>query len=60
MRGWSLPLLLAALLAASGCVTIHPTPTRPAKVSPAAGAAGHKQPAVWPVTCTHSRHKSNT
>ncbi|MFD6967697.1 hypothetical protein [Streptomyces sp. NPDC059949] len=37
MRRWSLPLLLllAALLAASGCVTVHPAPTRPAGASPA-------------------------
>ncbi|MFF1341919.1 hypothetical protein ACFVYT_29160 [Streptomyces sp. NPDC058290] len=28
MGRWSLPLLLAALLAASGCVTIHSTPAR--------------------------------
>ncbi|KJK44082.1 hypothetical protein [Streptomyces sp. NRRL F-4428] len=32
----TLPLLLAALLAASGCVHIHPTPTPPAQTSPAA------------------------
>ncbi|MGW7139337.1 hypothetical protein [Streptomyces xanthophaeus] len=42
MRRWSLPLLLAALLAAPGCVTIHPAPSPAAKASPAAAAADHK------------------
>ncbi|MFI6150895.1 hypothetical protein [Streptomyces sp. NPDC051109] len=32
MRRWPLPLLLAALLAASGCVTVHPAP-HPARQS---------------------------
>lgn len=40
MRRWSLPLLLAALLAASGCVTVHPGPA--AKASPATAATDHK------------------
>lgn len=44
MRRWFLPLLPAALLAASGCVT-HPAPTRSAQVSPAALPTDHKQPA---------------
>ncbi|MEU9087673.1 hypothetical protein [Streptomyces sp. NPDC048357] len=44
MRRWSLPLLLAALLAASGCVTVHPVPTRPAGASPVAVAEDHKHP----------------
>ncbi|MCC0097621.1 hypothetical protein K7B10_23115 [Streptomyces flavotricini] len=42
MRRWSLPLLLAALLTAPGCVTVHPAPARPAKVT---APADHKQPA---------------
>ncbi|MGW0754510.1 hypothetical protein [Streptomyces sp. NPDC002587] len=49
MRRWSLPLplLLAALLAASGCVTVHPAPAGPAGnggVSSAEVSADHKQP----------------
>ncbi|OEJ30047.1 hypothetical protein [Streptomyces subrutilus] len=44
MRRWSLPLLLVALLAASGCVTVHPAPTRPAGASPAAVSEDHKHP----------------
>ncbi|MGO4460579.1 hypothetical protein AB4039_25350 [Streptomyces sp. M-16] len=45
MRRLSLPLLLAALLAASGCVTVHPTPTRPAGAWSAEVPADPKQPA---------------
>ncbi|MFI1453968.1 hypothetical protein [Streptomyces roseus] len=45
MRRWPLPLLLAALLTAPGCVTVHPAPTPPARVSPATTSADHKQPA---------------
>ncbi|WP_158071242.1 hypothetical protein [Streptomyces sp. CB00455] len=45
MRRWSLPLLLAALLAASGCVTVHPTSLPPAGAR-AAVAADHKIPAA--------------
>ncbi len=41
MRRWSLPLLLAALLAAPGCVTIHPAPAPP--VSSRATAPGRPQ-----------------
>ncbi|MER6200655.1 hypothetical protein ABT234_25230 [Streptomyces sp. NPDC001586] len=58
MRRWSLPLplplplLLAALLAVPGCVTVHPTPTRPAEASPAAVEEDHKHPVdprpAWP------------
>ncbi|MFJ5025978.1 hypothetical protein [Streptomyces goshikiensis] len=33
MRRWPLPPLLAALLAASGCVTVHPAPTRPVSIT---------------------------
>ncbi|GGS35841.1 hypothetical protein Snoj_29320 [Streptomyces nojiriensis] len=44
MRRWSLPLLLVALLAASGCVTVHPAPTRPAGASPVAVAEDRKHP----------------
>ncbi len=44
MRRWSLPLLLVALLAASGCVTVHPVPTRPAGASPVAVSEDHKHP----------------
>ncbi|MEU3909360.1 hypothetical protein AB0F20_37125 [Streptomyces goshikiensis] len=33
MRRWPLPLLLAALLAAPGCVTVHPAPNQPATAS---------------------------
>ncbi|MFF2793147.1 hypothetical protein ACFVT6_41475 [Streptomyces sp. NPDC058049] len=44
MRRWSLPLILTALLAASGCVTVHPSPTRPAGASPAAVSEDHKHP----------------
>ncbi|TDU80607.1 hypothetical protein EDD91_7491 [Streptomyces sp. KS 21] len=40
----SLPLLLAALLAASGCVTVHPAPARPGGASSAAVPADHKPP----------------
>ncbi|WP_445270423.1 hypothetical protein [Streptomyces sp. DSM 41634] len=43
MRRWSLPLLLAVLLAAPGCVTVHPAaPIAPA--GPRAPAADHKHP----------------
>ncbi|MER5757830.1 hypothetical protein [Streptomyces sp. NPDC002082] len=45
MRRWSLPLLLAALLAAPGCVTVHPAPGPAVKASPATAAADHKHPA---------------
>ncbi len=45
MRRWSLPLLLTALLVASGCVTVHPTPGPAATASPATVATDHKHPA---------------
>lgn len=46
MRRWSLPLLLAVLLAAPGCVTVHPAPAPgPATTaSPGTATADHKQP----------------
>ncbi|MEU6757141.1 hypothetical protein [Streptomyces sp. NPDC046685] len=46
MRRWSLPLLLAALLAASGCVTVDPSPPRPAGARSAPVPADHEHPAV--------------
>ncbi|WP_168724440.1 hypothetical protein [Streptomyces sp. A1547] len=52
--------LLLALLAASGRITLHPNAYPARKVFPATVAADYKQPAVGPVTCTHSRQKSNT
>ncbi|MET9468023.1 hypothetical protein ABZY44_25130 [Streptomyces sp. NPDC006544] len=55
MRRWTLPLLLAALLTAPGCVTIHPTPL-PHPDTRAPAAADHKHPAgplpARPVTGT--------
>lgn len=45
MRRWSLPLLLVALLAISGCVSVHPAPARPAKASPAGDSEDRKPPA---------------
>ncbi|WP_327267188.1 hypothetical protein OG444_40425 (plasmid) [Streptomyces sp. NBC_01232] len=44
MRRWSLPLLLVALLAAPGCVTVHPAPTRPAGASLVTVPEDHKHP----------------
>ncbi|MFB7178450.1 hypothetical protein ACFCYI_12160 [Streptomyces sp. NPDC056257] len=39
-----LPLLLVALLAAPGCVTVHPAPARPAGASPVTVPEDHKHP----------------
>ncbi|MFJ3728689.1 hypothetical protein ACIPYQ_39820 [Streptomyces sp. NPDC090045] len=44
MRRWSLPLLLVALLAAPGCVTVHPAPARPAGASAVTVPEDHKHP----------------
>lgn len=44
MRRWSLPLLLAALLTAPGCVTVDPAPLSPPGTR-APAAADHKHPA---------------
>ncbi|MFI5828344.1 hypothetical protein ACIA6C_13885 [Streptomyces sp. NPDC051578] len=45
MRRSSLPLLLAALLAASGCVTVHRAPTPAAHVHSPAAALADPEPA---------------
>ncbi|MFF1344230.1 hypothetical protein ACFVYT_41630, partial [Streptomyces sp. NPDC058290] len=45
MRRWSLPLLLAVLLTAPGCVTVDPAPLSPPPGIRAPAAADHKHPA---------------